>query len=115
MKIILIDDNSSLRKPLAIYLVRPNHQVIEAESGEHAIQVFNTNPDVGAIITDLQMEETDSGLKVLRHISSASWTVRLCLMSGTLTNEVIREAESLGAVVLAKPFEFSDLRQKLGV
>ena len=115
MKIIIADDEKMILVVLRRYLTRKGHETIEAASALQAIQAFDANPEVGLIITDLAMEAGESGLEVLRHARNVSATVKLCLTSGSLTDEVARKANLLGAEVFSKPYDMNELCSKLGI
>ncbi|MBQ8982994.1 MAG: response regulator transcription factor [Lachnospiraceae bacterium] len=71
LKILVVDDESRMRKLVKDFLVRKNYQVFEAENGEAAIDVFYENKDIALIILDVMMPKMD-GWSVCREIRQNS-------------------------------------------
>ena len=67
-KILIIDDDDSIRQSLVNLLTRWNYETISAEDGKMGIEkAKKENPDL--IISDIMMPEMD-GIEVLSHIRS---------------------------------------------
>ena len=45
-KILVVDDESRMRKLVRDFLVKQNFEVLEAGDGEEALDVFNKNKDI---------------------------------------------------------------------
>jgi len=71
LKIMVVDDESRMRKLVKDFLVRKNYDVIEAENGEQAIDLFFTKKDISLIILDVMMPKLD-GWQVCREIRQYS-------------------------------------------
>lgn len=70
-KIMVVDDESRLRKLVRDFLVRSNYEVIEAEDGEKAVDLFFKTKDISLIILDVMMPKMD-GYQVCREIRQYS-------------------------------------------
>lgn len=70
-KILVVDDESRMRKLVRDFLVRSDYEVVEAENGEQAIDLFFTDKDIELIILDVMMPKTD-GWQVCREIRQHS-------------------------------------------
>lgn len=57
IKVMVVEDSSSLRKFIAGMLRQHMYQVYEASNGVEALSVFDENPDIKLIISDYQMPE----------------------------------------------------------
>ena len=66
-KILVVDDESRMRKLVRDFLVRSDYDVVEAENGEVAIEIFFTDKDIDLIILDVMMPKMD-GWEVCREI-----------------------------------------------
>ncbi len=55
LKILVVDDESRMRKLVRDFLVRSNYEVIEAENGEQAVDIFFEKKDISLIILDIMM------------------------------------------------------------
>ncbi len=71
LKILVVDDESRMRKLVKDFLVRKNYDVIEAENGEQAIDIFFSKKDISLIILDVMMPKLD-GWGVCREIRQYS-------------------------------------------
>jgi DNA-binding response OmpR family regulator len=71
LKILVVDDESRMRKLVKDFLVRKNYDVMEAENGEQAIDLFFTKKDISLIILDVMMPKLD-GWQVCREIRQYS-------------------------------------------
>lgn len=70
-KILVVDDESRMRKLVKDFLTRRNYEVIEAEDGEQAIDSFFMEKDISLIILDVMMPRMD-GWEVCRTIRKQS-------------------------------------------
>ncbi|HIQ97246.1 MAG TPA: response regulator transcription factor [Candidatus Limivivens merdigallinarum] len=71
LKIMVVDDESRMRKLVKDFLVRQNFEVLEAEDGEKAIDLFYEDKDIALIILDVMMPKMD-GWEVCREIRKNS-------------------------------------------
>ena len=71
LKILVVDDESRMRKLVKDFLVRRNYEVIEAENGEQAIDIFFQTKGIALIILDIMMPKVD-GWQVCREIRQYS-------------------------------------------
>ena len=71
LKILVVDDESRMRKLVKDFLVRKNYDVIEAENGEQAIDLFFSKKDIALIILDVMMPKLD-GWGVVKEVRQYS-------------------------------------------
>ncbi len=71
LKIMVVDDESRMRKLVKDFLVRKNYEVIEAENGEEAVDIFFSKKDIALIILDVMMPKMN-GWQVCREIRQYS-------------------------------------------
>lgn len=70
--VLVVDDESRMRKLIKDFLVQKEFSVIEAEDGEKALEVFNEKQnEIGLILLDVMMPKLD-GWSVLRQIRQTS-------------------------------------------
>ena len=70
--ILIVDDETRMRKLIKDFLVKSNYKTLEAGDGEEAIDVFEENKDkINLILLDVMMPKLD-GWSVLRKIRSES-------------------------------------------
>lgn len=70
-KILVVDDESRMRKLVKDFLSKKNFEVIEAGDGEEAIDLFFDKKDIALIILDIMMPKMD-GWEVCREIRKES-------------------------------------------
>ena len=71
LKILVVDDESRMRKLVSDFLTKKNFQVLETGDGEEAIDIFYAEKDVALIILDVMMPKMD-GWEVCREIRKNS-------------------------------------------
>ena len=71
LKIMVVDDESRMRKLVKDFLLKSGYEVVEAEDGEQALDIFYEQNDIALIILDVMMPKTD-GWQVCREIREYS-------------------------------------------
>lgn len=71
LKILVVDDESRMRKLVRDFLVKSNFDVLEAEDGEQAVDLFFANKDIALIVLDIMMPKMD-GWQVCREVRAYS-------------------------------------------
>ena len=67
LKILVVDDESRMRKLVRDFLVKQNYEVLEAGDGEEALDVFFEHKDIALVLLDVMMPRMD-GWQVCREI-----------------------------------------------
>ena len=70
-KILVVDDESRMRKLVRDFLVKNNYEVVEASDGEEALDLFFEKNDIDLVILDVMMPKMD-GWQVCREIRAYS-------------------------------------------
>ncbi|MCM1126727.1 MAG: response regulator transcription factor [Lachnospiraceae bacterium] len=71
LKILVVDDEARMRKLVRDFLVKGGYEVIEAEDGSQALDIFYEQKDIALIILDVMMPKMD-GFSVCREIREYS-------------------------------------------
>ena len=71
IKILVVDDESRMRKLVKDFLVRENYEVIEAGDGEEALDKFYEDKDIALIVLDVMMPKLN-GWEVCREVRQTS-------------------------------------------
>lgn len=71
LKILVVDDEARMRKLVKDFLVKSNYDVIEAEDGSQALDIFFEQKDIALIILDVMMPKMD-GWEVCREVRQYS-------------------------------------------
>ena len=69
LKILVVDDESRMRKLVRDFLVKSNFEVLEAGDGEEALDIFYKDKDIALIILDVMMPKMD-GWQVCREFQA---------------------------------------------
>jgi signal transduction histidine kinase/CheY-like chemotaxis protein len=113
IRVLLIDDEQAIRRPLARFLSRRGASVVEAADGEEALQILeDTEPDI--ILADLRMPRLGGAeLHARLRNRSPALADRVLFLSGDLTQlEDAADAISRDRI-LAKPVELRELEHRL--
>lgn len=71
LKILVVDDESRMRKLVRDFLVKSSFEVLEAGDGEEAVSIFFKEKDIALIVLDVMMPKMD-GWQVCREIRNYS-------------------------------------------
>jgi len=107
-RVLVVDDEKSMRDLLAITLQRAGDDVTVADGGETAIEAIRRDP-FDAIITDVRMPKVD-GLQVLRSAKDLSPETAVIMVTAVASTETAVEAMKLGAYdYITKPFKLDEV------
>lgn len=110
-RILLVDDHGMARLALKLFLEQLGYSCEEAEHGAAALAWLEEGQSVDLIISDNQMPVM-TGLQFLVQMRANPQfsTIPFILYSGTITDEIQRQAKQAGAIAaLNKPYNFSDI------
>jgi two-component system response regulator PilR (NtrC family) len=111
-RILVVDDERSMRELLAIVLRREGYDVLLAENGKSAIATLEKEP-VDILISDIKMPDL-SGVDVLRAAKRIDQDILGIMITAFASTETAVEAMRLGACdYLSKPFDVDLLRMKV--
>ncbi|HMS84832.1 MAG TPA: sigma-54 dependent transcriptional regulator [Nitrospira sp.] len=108
-KILVVDDEQSLREVLSIMLKRAGYAVTSATDGEEAVELLQKEI-FDLVITDLRMPKVD-GMEVLKAVKSASPETVVLLITAFASADSAVEAMKQGAYdYLTKPFQVDEVQ-----
>ena len=108
-KILVVDDEQSLREVLSIMLKRTGYAVTSVADGEEAIELLNKDI-FDLVITDLRMPKID-GMEVLKAAKSASPETVVLIITAFASADSAVEAMKQGAYdYLTKPFQVDEVQ-----
>ncbi|MDX9813458.1 MAG: response regulator [Sulfuricurvum sp.] len=117
MKLLVVDDSSTMRRIIKNTLNRLGHDdVLEGEDGVQGWSVLNSNPDIDMLITDWNMPEMN-GLELVKKVRADSRFVDLPIIMVTTEGGKTEVITALKAGVnnyIVKPFTPQVLKEKLG-
>ncbi len=108
-KILVIDDEESLRDGAKRILSRMGFNVLLASTGQKGLDTLENEP-AGIVLLDLKMPGMD-GMDVLKNISAMEKNILVIVITGYATIETAIEAMKVGAYdFIPKPYEPDQLR-----
>jgi len=111
-RILVVDDERSMRELLAIVLRREGYEVLLAENGRTAVDLLEREP-VDLLISDIKMPDL-SGVDVLRAAKKIDQDILGIMITAFASTESAVEAMRLGACdYLSKPFDIDLLKMKV--
>ncbi len=107
-KILLIDDNSQIRRGVEKYLTKGGHESVACANGREALEELSVS-NFDLILTDLRMPVM-SGLEFLNALKKEGHDVPVIVITGHASVDSAVEAMKLGAAdYLTKPVQFPEL------
>lgn len=117
MKLLVVDDSSTMRRIIKNTLARLNYKdVLEGADGVEGWDALNNNPDVEMLITDWNMPEMN-GLELVKKVRSDERFTDLPIIMVTTEggkSEVITALKAGVNNYIVKPFTPQVLKEKLG-
>jgi two-component system, cell cycle sensor histidine kinase and response regulator CckA len=112
--ILVVEDESALRRLICTSLERRNHNVLSAKDGAEGLALFRQNAAViQIVVTDLMMPRMD-GLELKQQISSLKPNIKFLFMSG-YAEQVLEQHHGFlnGCAFLEKPFLPKELAERV--
>ena len=103
LKVLVVDDESRMRKLVRDFLVKSNYDVIEAGDGEEALDRFFANKDIALIVLDVMMPKLD-GWQVCKEIRSYSKVPIIMLTARTDEQDELQGFQMGVDEYISKPF-----------
>ena len=103
LKILVVDDESRMRKLVKDFLEREGHTIIEAVDGMEAMDIFYENKDISLIILDVMMPRMD-GWEVCREVRALSQVPIIMLTARGEERDELQGFELGVDEYISKPF-----------
>ncbi len=103
LKILVVDDESRMRKLVRDFLIKQNFEVLEAGDGEEALDVFFETEGIALVILDVMMPKKD-GWQVCREIRAYSGVPIIMLTAKTEEQDELQGFELGVDEYISKPF-----------
>lgn len=112
-KILVVDDESRMRKLVSDFLVKSQYQVVEAENGQEALDIFFAGNDIDLVILDVMMPKMD-GWQACREIREASKVPIIMLTAKSDERDELLGFELGVDEYISKPFSPKILVARVG-
>ncbi len=103
LKVLVVDDEARMRKLVRDFLVKSNFDVLEAEDGEKAVDLFFQEKDIALIVLDVMMPRMD-GWQVCREIRQHSKVPIIMLTARSDERDELQGFELGVDEYISKPF-----------
>lgn len=81
LTILVVDDEARMRKLIKDFLVKNNFNILEAEDGEKALEIYNKNKNnINLILLDVMMPKVD-GWSVLKKIREENKSIPIVMLT----------------------------------
>lgn len=106
--ILAVDDEPHIRHVLRLVLQRAGYEVLVADNGREAVELWQNHPEVRLLVTDLVMPGMN-GFELIRYVRQIS-SLPILVLTASGEEEFEIEARQLGAdAFLTKPFSREEL------
>lgn len=113
IKILVVDDESRMRKLVRDFLVREDYEVLEAGDGEEALDVFYREKEIALIILDVMMPRLN-GFEVCREVRKTSKVPIIMLTAKGDESDELNGFELGVDEYISKPFSPKILVARVG-
>lgn len=103
LKVLVVDDESRMRKLVKDFLIKNSYEVVEAEDGSQALDIFFEQNDIALIILDVMMPKMD-GWQVCKEIRSYSKVPIIMLTAKSDERDELQGFELGVDEYISKPF-----------
>jgi len=111
-KILVVDDETSMREFLEVFLSKEGYQVSEAKTGKQALNMIQKN-EYDLVLTDIRLGDL-TGLEILRQSKRKNQDTIVIMISAYSTTEIAVEAMNEGAYdFVPKPFDNQELKHTI--
>ena len=112
IRILAVDDEPDLRSLLRILLKSKGYEVLEAASGQEAVELLRSEPRIDLVIMDIMMPGLN-GVQACAEIRNFSTVPMLFLTAKSQLSDKAEAYASGGDDYLAKPFSQNELMMKV--
>ncbi len=103
-KILVLEDEKSIRDFVVLNLSRAGYDIIEAETGEQALELFDNTPDIDIAILDVMLPGID-GFEVCKSIRASNQKVGIIMLTAKVQeNDKVTGLMNGADDYVAKPF-----------
>ena len=113
IKILVVDDESRMRKLVRDFLEREGYQVLEAGNGLEAMELFYEEKDIALLILDVMMPKMD-GWQVCREIRQSSKVPIIMLTARSEERDELQGFQLGVDEYISKPFSPKILVARVG-
>ncbi|MFO0553824.1 MAG: response regulator [Polyangiaceae bacterium] len=118
-RVIIADDDESMRCLLTLALVTEGYDVGVATTGTETLRMLQSIlldawplDGVDLLVLDVRMPGL-TGIEILRQLRAQHWTTPIIIMTAFADADIVAEAGRYGTSVLSKPFSLDELTSRV--
>lgn len=112
--VLVVDDVVLVRMLIADSLRSRGFHVVEAGSGEEAVQLLDSGPRINVVLTDIYMPAAElDGFGLARWIRRRRPDVKVVIGSGVTSAIAAADADLFVGPILRKPYDFDEVEKRL--
>lgn len=103
-KVLVLEDEKSIRDFVVLNLKRAGYDIVEAETGEQALELFDSTPDIDIAVLDVMLPGID-GFEVCKSIRASNQKVGIIMLTAKVQeNDKVTGLMNGADDYVAKPF-----------
>ena len=107
-RVLLVDDDASVRVSVRAILEELGHQVVEAAGGDDALEILARDQSFDVLIFDFAMPSMN-GIQLAAEVTKLWPAAPILFVTGYVENDALRPWSALGYRTVQKPFTTHDL------
>lgn len=111
-KVLIIEDDSSIREGLKFYLEQENYQVLNAKDGASAIEILKKHLDTSIILLDINLPDI-SGFDLFPKLKDVCNVPIIFLTANDLEVSIVRGLDMGADDYITKPFKARELTSRI--
>jgi DNA-binding NtrC family response regulator len=112
--VLVVEDEDVVRGVVVQVLTRQGYTVLEAGQGDEALARCRSHPSrIDLLLTDMVMPGGLNGRQLAEQALTIRPEMRVLLMSGYTTDELVHHGVKVGAPFLQKPYTLQQLASKV--
>jgi len=112
-KILVVEDNKSVREMIEKALQMLGYRVLVADTGKKTMEILSSGEKPDLLLTDVVLEDAD-GMQLSEKVMEKVPGLKILFMSGYTTNAIIQNGFlKKGYNFISKPFTIQELSQKI--
>lgn len=112
MKIIIVEDDETIRVGLKYYLKQEEFEVLEASTGSTALDIVKNNEDISLILLDINLPDCN-GFEVFENIKKIKDIPIIFLTANDLELSVVKGLDMGADDYITKPFKARELISRI--
>ncbi len=107
-RILVVEDELLIRLTLVEALTDEGFDVVEADSGDAALPLFESDPSIGILLTDIQLPGALDGTRLAQRVRQTRPDIPVLFMTGRPDPTAEANASPLDAFI-AKPYTLTEI------